>query len=234
MMMEGNGIMDINKRNLTFSVNNDEELERVVKENSILREIPANKIFMYQDEKLEYLYFIKEGKTRHYMVDPNGAEKILYILTKGWFFGEISFTLGYDTTSLYSETEVDTSLYLIKRKRAKELLDNDKVFREGILRSHAFKAMILRHEIENILFNSSKDRIKRFLSVNVNQGNISDSDWIEIGSKYTHYEIGILIGCTRVTVSKMMGELANEGFIRVINNKIQINKKLYYNYINAN
>lgn len=224
--------MDINKRNLTFSINENQELENIVKENSTMVKIPQKKIFMYPGEELEYLYFIKEGKTRHYMADSNGAEKILYVLTKGWFFGEAALVLDYSETSLYSKTETDTTLYLIGRERSQKLLDNNKIFREGIMRSFGFKTMILRYEIENILFNSSKDRIKRFLCVNVNYDNIHNSNWIDIDSEYTHYEIGVLVGCTRVTVSKMMHELAKEGFIRVINNKIQINKKMYYNYIN--
>lgn len=228
----GNIIMDINKRNLTFSINENQELENIVKEHGNVVEIPSNKIFMYPGEELEYLYFIQEGKTRHYMTDLNGAEKILYVLNKGWFFGEAAFTLNYSETSLYSKTETDTILYLIGKEKSQSLLDNSKVFRQGVMQSFAFKTMILRYEIENILFNPSKDRIKTFLCVNVNYHNINNSDWIDIDCEYTHYEIGVLVGCTRVTVSKMMHKLAKEGFIRIINNKIQINKKMYYDYIN--
>lgn len=224
--------MDINKRNLTFSYYKDEELEDIIRKNSIIKKIPAREIFMYPGEDIEYLYFIKEGKTRHYMSDPNGTEKILYILTKGWFFGEAAFVLDYGETSLYSKAEVDTSLYLIEKEKSQELLDNNKIFREGVMKSFAFKTMILRYEIENIIFNPAKERIKRFLAVSVNHGDIKNTDWIEIDSNYTHYEIGVLIGCTRVTVSKIMNRLAKEGFIRVVNNKIQINKKLYFDYIN--
>lgn len=224
--------MNVNKKNLTFSINENQELENIIKQNSKILKIPQKKIFMYTGEDLDYLYFIKEGKTRHYMADPNGAEKILYVLTKGWFFGEAALVLDYAETSLYSKAETDTILYLIDRKKAEILLDNNKVFREGVMKSFAFKTMILRYEIENILFNPAKDRIKTFLCVNINHEKLDKSDWVDIESEYTHYEIGVLVGCTRVTVSKTMQELMKECFIRVINNKIQINREEYYSYIN--
>ena len=100
------------------------------------------------------------------------------------------------------------------------------------MKAFAFKTIVMRYEIENIIFNPVKDRIKRFLCTNVNYDNLNDSDWIDIDTEYTHYEIGVLIGCTRVTVSKMLNELAKKGFIRVVNKRIQISKECYLDYIN--
>lgn len=223
--------MDINKRNLKFSINENKELEKIVKENGTIMKIPAKKTFMLPGEDFEYLYFIQEGTTRHYMVDINGGEKILYVLNQGWFFGEAALVLNYKETTLYSKTETDTILYLIDKEKAQILLDRNKVFRQAIMESFAFKTMILRYEVENIVFNPSIDRIKMFLCLNVVPESIDDSPWIDVDSKYTHYEVGVLVGCTRVTVSKMLNKLAKESFIRLVNNQIQINKKMYYDYI---
>jgi len=224
--------LEINKRNLTFSPSENKELEDIIEKNSTVLRIPQKKIFMYPGESLNHIYYIKDGRTRHYMADHNGNEKILYVLTKGWFFGEAAFVLDYAETSLYSKAETDSTLYLIDRTKAMDLLDNNSLFREAIMRCFAFKTMILRYEIENIIFNPAKDRIKRFLCVNISHDSVDNYNWIDINSEYTHYEIGVLIGCTRVTVSKMINELIKEGFIRVVNNKIQVNKKKYYDYIN--
>ena len=225
--------MDINKKNLTFSKNNNQDLEKIIIQKAEIIEVPRKKVFMYPDEELEYLYFIKDGKTRHYMSNTEGAEKILYVLTRGWFFGESAFVLGYENTSLYSQAEEDTTLYLISKDRATSLMEESKIFRDAIMKCFAFKTMILRYELENILFNPAKDRIKSFLSVNVNKDKLFDSNWFDINSKYTHREIGVLVGSSRVTVSKMIQELIQEGFVRIVNNKIQVNSKLYYDYING-
>lgn len=229
--MLGGNTVDINKKNLTFSPNENIELEKIIRQDAKLIEVPKKKIFMYPDEEIDYIYFINKGKTRHFMSNSDGAEKILYVLTKGWFFGESSFVLGYEKTSLYSQAEIDTSLYLISKDRASTLMGENKIFRDAIIKCFAFKTMILRYELENILFNPAKDRIKNFLCINVNKDKVYDSDWFDINSKYTHREIGVLVGTSRVTVSKMLQELIKDGFIRGINNKIQINKTKYFNYI---
>lgn len=224
--------MNINKRNLTFDTNENQILENIIKDHSIVKKVSRKEIFMYPGEDLDYLYYIKKGRTRHYMSGTDGTEKILYVLAKGWFFGELSLLLDHKKTSLYSEAETDTTLYLMRPKKAQELLDNNKVFRDEIMKAFAFKTIVMRYEIENIIFNPVKDRIKRFLCTNVNYDNLNDSDWIDIDTEYTHYEIGVLIGCTRVTVSKMLNELAKKGFIRVVNKRIQISKECYLDYIN--
>lgn len=224
--------MDINKKNLTFSINDNKELENIISQDAKIIKVPSKKVFMYPNEEFECLYFIKSGKTRHYMSSSEGSEKILYVLTKGWFFGESTFVLGHGETSLYSKAEVDSELYLISKERAILLIDESKIFRDAIMKSFAYKILILRYEIENILFNPAKDRIKSFLSVNVNKSKMYDDKWYDINLEYTHREIGISIGCSRVTVSKMIQELIQDGFIRIVNNKIQVNSKMYFDYIN--
>lgn len=40
-----------------------------------------------------------------------------------------------------------------------------------------------------------------------------------------HHDIAAVIGINRVTVSRFIGELKSEGFLRLVNGKVQINKK---------
>ena len=44
---------------------------------------------------------------------------------------------------------------------------------------------------------------------------------------YTQYEISTIIGSARVTTSKLINELCNDGFIRILNRKIQVSKSAY-------
>ena len=43
------------------------------------------------------VFYIKSGRTRHYMANDDGLEKVLYTLTDGWLFGEMAFYLGRKT-----------------------------------------------------------------------------------------------------------------------------------------
>ena len=45
------------------------------------------------------------------------------------------------------------------------------------------------------------------------------------------YELSTIVGGARVTVSKLINELCDEGFIRILNRNIQISVKEYYKFI---
>ena len=59
----------------------------------------------------------------------------------------------------------------------------------------------------------------------------AESGWYELKVKYTHYELGVIVGAARVTVSKILVELMNEGIIRSVNRKIQFNADRYEEYM---
>ena len=48
---------------------------------------------------------------------------------------------------------------------------------------------------------------------------------------YTQYELSTIVGGARVTVSKLISELCAEGFIRMLNHKLQINAGKYRKYV---
>ena len=51
--------MNINKRNLTFDTNENQILENIIKDHSIVKKVSRKEIFMYPGEDLDYLYYIK-------------------------------------------------------------------------------------------------------------------------------------------------------------------------------
>lgn len=224
---------NFNTNNLIFYEKENSELEKIIIKNGKKVEIKRGTIFKNEGDDLRDIFFIINGRTRHYMMDEMGMEKILYVLTKGWFFGESNLILDQVKTSLYSVAEVDTTIYIISNDIATHLIDTNKLFRDSVIQSFAYKTIILRNEIENLVFNSAKDRLKRFFCANVNLDEISDEEWININTKYTHYEIGLLVGSSRVTVTKMIANLAESNFLRIVNNRIQINKNEYFKFIES-
>ena len=52
-----------------------------------------------------------------------------------------------------------------------------------------------------------------------------DHAWYNLAISWTHHDIAAVIGINRVTVSRFITELRNEGFLRQVNGKLQINKK---------
>lgn len=176
--------------------------------------------------KLRGIYYIAEGRTRHYMVGDDGTEKILYTLSDGWFFGETPCSLQ-EPTGLFSKTEIKTKIEIIPWSAYQKLLDTNRMFRNAILESYSNKMLILRHEIENLTFNSCKNRLKRLFCSAADTAHLIDGGWYALKVRYTQYELSTIVGGARVTISRLMNELCDDGFIRMLNRSAQVNAEAY-------
>ncbi|QUH29239.1 Crp/Fnr family transcriptional regulator [Vallitalea guaymasensis] len=221
--------MDIKNISLVFPEIYDKALETLIRQHSYEKFYKKNAILTHPGDNLNYIYYIKRGKTKHYMSNDEGLEKTLYILNSGWLFGEMAHALGYKT-GVFSIAATDLTLYIIHSKTVDKLLNESLLFQNAIIHCLSHKISTLRYEIENLTFNSVKDRIKRLFFMFVNTEHILDGEWYELNFNYTHHEIGVLIGSARVTVSKTINILYNEGFIRIVNRKYQMHVKVYRDY----
>lgn len=207
--------------NVTLPAPDRRELEALLAPCSTALEIPAKKVFLKPGDRLNGVYYVAEGRTRHYIIGVDGAEKALYTLSAGWFYGETPCTLD-DPTGLYSKTEVKSRLLCIPLGQYERLLNENEMFRNAILYSYAKKLRILRQEIENLVFSSCKDRLKRLYCTTADTAHTVDGQWYDMKVNYTQYEIGTIVGAARVTVSKLINELCDDGFLRIVNRRTQI------------
>lgn len=203
-----------------------QELADLIQDHATVIEYPAKKIFLEPGDILHGIYYIASGRTRHYMMAEDGSEKVLYTLAPGWFFGEASCILN-EPTSLYSMAEVKTRIFCIPQQDYRWMLDHNKVFREAILQSYSKKELILRHEVENLAFNSCKDRLKRLFCSVADCEHPTEDGWYPLKARYTQYELSAIVGNSRVTVNKLINELCDAGFIRLLNRRMQVNAAQY-------
>lgn len=211
---------------LTSPEPENEKLFEIVKKYGTKVTYPAKKLFLKPGDMVEGVYYICEGRTRHYMVDLEGREKVLYTLSAGWFYGEAPSFLQ-EPTGLYSKTELKTVMYKISLPDYQNLMDNEKIFRDAVLNIYARKVLILRHEIENITFYSCKNRLLRVFCTTADTSKTSEDKWYDLRINYTHYELSIIVGGARVNISKILNEMCAEGIIRILNRNIQLNAEEY-------
>lgn len=208
---------------LTFKAVTNNNLISVIEKYSSEQQYKAKEVISRPGEALGYIYFIKSGRTRHIMTDEDGNEKVLYTLSEGWFFGETTSDLGIDT-SLVSIAEVPTTICKISTQRYHELVDTHKDFRDSILQSYAQKLLLLRYELEDLTFTSSRNRLLRLLCSVADLQNTIDGNWYPLKVNYTHYDLGLIIGSSRVTITKIIADLCEAHILRVVNKRMQINK----------
>lgn len=218
--------MEWKDSNITLPLPKRNELTSLIEQNGVRMEVPAKKVFLKPGDTLNGVYYIAEGRTRHFMCAPDGAEKLLYTLSAGWFYGETPCVL-HDSTGLFSKTEKPSVLYLIPMQNYDRLLAESSLFREAILQSYSQKMRILRQEIANLSFTPCKDRLRRLYCSTADTSRVIDGQWYDLKLNYTQYKISTIVGGARVTITKLINELCAEGFIRVLNRKTQINIEQY-------
>ncbi len=208
----------------------DAELEKALETCATRVRVPAKTVFIQPTETFQSVYYIHSGSTRHYMTSPDGIEKILYVLSPGWVFGEPWFFMGAPT-GLYTNAETDVELWKISYRQFDRLLDENRLFRNLVYQGLTYKVLFLRHEIASLCFNSCQERLMRTICMSVDQTKVIDDKWYGLKIQYTHYDLGVLIGSVRVTVSKLINKLCDEGFIRLVNRRIQVNIRQYNEYM---
>lgn len=214
-------------RNLIFRELIDEELEELLETCSRKVSVPKKKIFHVAGDELDGLYYIRTGVVMLYMCDKNGAEKTLYRLSRGWFFGETVGLLGLGRTSLHFQACEKLQMYCIDKARVDRLLADSKKFRDALIMCSCYKTLALRYEIGNFTYCSAKTRLLKSLYRDVDDSEIIDGQWHPLSEKRTHYELGVDIGASRVTISRLVGVLCRECHLRVVNNQLQFSSDLY-------
>lgn len=219
-----------NHSNITSPQSRTAELDRLLRENSRILNIPAKTVFLEPGESMEGIYYIAKGRTRHYMVAQDGSEKVLYILSEGWFFGETTCNLQ-KSTELFSKADVDTVIYSIPMPVYQKLMVSNELFCNAIIESCCYKMLIMKHEIASLSFNSCRYRLQYLFCTIADTSRVVDGAWYELRIAYSQNDICSIIGSARVTVAKLMAELCAEGFLRTINRSTQINIKKYREFL---
>ena len=211
---------------LTTSSQSNPELERIIREHGSALTVPAKKVFLTDGHAATGVYYIVSGRTRHYLLGADGSEKVFFILTSGWFFEESACLLAAQPR-FHVMAEEATSLLFIPSGTFEALLRQSPVFNEAILRNQARMYRMLCRQIESQSFLSSKDRFLELLYHSADTSFAFDGKWYSLKHIYPQQELAAILGVSRVTISKFVNEFCNEGVIRIVNRRMQINIEHY-------
>ncbi|MHB1406716.1 MAG: Crp/Fnr family transcriptional regulator [Desulfitobacteriaceae bacterium] len=163
--------------------------------------------------KLNYVCIILSGRVKQYFIDPEGAKRTILILSRGDIFGEITL-LQDDFDWVLTETLESTEVLRIDGETFFTVLKTDPDVGKELLRMVSTKFRILMAEIHDMTFYSTRERLAELLKRLSKQHGIRTEQGVEINLKLTHEEIAAMIGSSRATVTRMLEDLEQEGFIK--------------------
>lgn len=189
-----------------------EELYEIFKTRPV-RFYNKNQMIYRQGEAAEGFYFLKKGKIKVFVNSPEGLEKNLTVYNRGDVFGEASFFDGYPRISS-AKAITDSEIIMMDKSDILELFKKKPLLALKFIETLSKKVRMLSNEIDNMSFLSVDKRIAGFL-LDLSQ---NSSGEIEISQD----DIGIAVGVSRVTVSKILGSFASKGWIKTMYKKILI------------
>ncbi len=195
--------------------NDLEELARVARP----RDFPKNALIVSGHDALDTFCVIVSGRVKSMLIAEDGREVILSIRQAGEFFGEMALFEDDAPTTTVMAME-DSRLLTLHREDLYRIVMAMPGVALGLLRSLCRRLQEADHKIGGLILLDVPGRVCHLLLQLADQG-----DGRHIPKAPTHQLIGQMVGSTRESVSRALGDLAGQGVITVAQRNITIENR---------
>lgn len=174
---------------------------------------PKAKIFTQGDIASNF-YVVAKGRVRVYTISPDGQERTIEILEAGRIFGDSSF-IANSRRTVTIEAVVGSQIVCLQTEQLVGLCAASKQLMELVFQHMAQTCNYLTHQIVQGGHYDSTQKVAAFLlGESANRG--TDS------LPYTHQDIAESVALNRVTVSRVMSKLKQQGMVEIKYGHIKI------------
>jgi CRP/FNR family cyclic AMP-dependent transcriptional regulator len=181
-----------------------------------------NAILMTEGDIGESMYLIASGLVKVFVSDDDGKELVLYEQGEGAVIGDIAL-LDDEPRSASVATLEKTSAVMISKSDFINVLQSSPEMALGIIRSLTQR---LRHATEGSRSLALDNVYRRLADKLIELSEDSGDGIMSLSKKYSHQELGNMIGASREMVGKVMAELIKGEYIELREGVIHILRKL--------
>ncbi|WP_439859560.1 Crp/Fnr family transcriptional regulator [Pseudomonas sp. MBLB4136] len=208
----------------------DDQKQRAMREYFLDELSPRGKLKKYKskqtinnDQFKGSFGIVVSGKISKSVISPQGNEKLLYTMRPGEIFGEMDLLCEGDFNFLFRTKENAVVSYIARDLLLSEIANNTAVY-SCLINSITRKFRIVLLQLTSNTFNDSTGRIADALIRLV-----ACSDTLDVGhdprmisTTFTQSELAHNVGCSRITVTRVLKQFENEKLISRKNRKIII------------
>ena len=192
-----------------FSQSELQEMNRITHMEEIKKRQP---IYLPGDPS-NTVYLLKKGRVKISSVAANGRVVTFEILEPGEIFGELE-VLEDSPRESYAETLDDTLICAISREDFDGYLRNHPDMALKLTKLIGLRLRKIQNRVEDLVFRDVPARIAHLLLELQTSEGVQEGAGIRIRAKLTHQEMANLIGSSRETVSAILGQFRDRGFIQ--------------------
>jgi len=179
------------------------------------RRYRRNETIFHQGDPGDSLYIIESGAVKIVLPSPEGEdEAIIATLRPGDFFGELALLDGAERSATAIAHEATTALVL-RRDAFGQLIDTVPALRHELLAGLVSELRRLTHHVEELHFLDLPGRLARRIVRLAREVDPDPSGPVTLNWSFSQSELAAMIGGTRQTVNRLLGEFTAEGLIRI-------------------
>lgn len=182
-------------------------------EHGSLMHCPMNHILQQADQQAGNLYIVHNGRLRVFLSNEHGKELTVDVIHKGSVFGTNSI-LYHGTHKVSIQSVTEARLVVCSQDTIRTLSASHPELSRDLLQYFIEENNHLTHLLESITLYSAADRVMDFLLVATDQGKRQ--------IPYTHEDIAMCLSMNRVTVSRIIKNLCDQGIVENSYGKISL------------
>jgi len=179
------------------------------------RRFRRGEVIFHAGDPGDALFIIISGEVKISLPSEAGDEAIIATLKPGEVFGELALLDGAPRSATASALSA-TEAVVLPRDRFRELIATEPVVRDALLASLAGELRRLTIHVEELHFLDLTGRVAARLVRLAEESAPQGADGtIHLRSSLTQGELASMVGCTRQSVNKLLGQFADEGLVRL-------------------
>ena len=205
--------------------NSDRTLQDVIRSLSgaSSEQVERSKTIFFPGDPAEKVYLIRRGAVRLSRVYESGEEITVALLRENSLFGVLSLLTGHRSDRFYHAVAFTrVEMLTAPANSVRKSIEEDTTV--GLLLLQGLSSRILQTEtmIETLTHRDMSSRLVSFLLVLCRDFGVPSNQGITIDLKLSHQSIAEAIGSTRVTITRLLGDLKNGGLLEIERKKITV------------
>jgi CRP-like cAMP-binding protein len=179
------------------------------------RRFRRGEVIFHLGDPGDALFVIISGDVKISLPSETGEEAILATLGSGAVFGELALLDGAPRSASATALTV-TETVVLPRDRFRELIATEAGVRDALLASIAGELRRLTTHVEELHFLDITGRLAaRLVRLAQDGGTRTPDGGIRLRKNLTQGDLAAMVGCTRQSVNKLLGQFTDDGWIRL-------------------
>lgn len=205
-----------------FSLLTEQELE-LINKIAADQKFKKGEYIFFEGEVGNKFYIIKNGQLKLTKMIENGDEQILNIFSANDIIAEIvAFDKGNYPASAITMT--DTEVIVFNQSDLEDLILKHPTIGIKLLREMSHRLRRAQANVRDLALKDSSARVAGLLIFLAEKYGEESDDIIILDISLTQQELASMIGSSRETVSRILGQFENESLIKTSRKKIEIHQ----------